>query len=86
MKAMFDYCVGQTIQLIQGQVQQVEIKTRKRVKVCCWLSQSFTPAILTKQDVLLVGGFGESPYLQEELGKSLALRSINLRRPEKMAS
>ncbi|KAK5163262.1 uncharacterized protein LTR77_010848 [Saxophila tyrrhenica] len=33
------------------------------------------------KNVILVGGFGASPYLQDELRKSLALRGIAMRRP-----
>lgn len=33
MKKMFDYCVSRVITLIQEQRQQVELKSRKRVKV-----------------------------------------------------
>ena len=34
------------------------------------------------QNIFLVGGFGESPYLQEEIDFSLRLRRIKLRRPD----
>ncbi|CZR64187.1 uncharacterized protein PAC_14084 [Phialocephala subalpina] len=65
MKQMFDPCIDRVVELIQGQIQQVE-RTKNRVK-----------------NVFLVGGFGESPYLQEELKKSLTLRKIVMRRPDK---
>lgn len=64
MKAIFDLCVDEVVQLIQGQITQVEMK-HYRVK-----------------NVFLVGGFGESPYLQEELKRSLNLRKITMRRPD----
>jgi tRNA A37 threonylcarbamoyltransferase TsaD len=32
--------------------------------------------------IFLVGGFGESPYLREELESSMRLRKINLKRPD----
>ncbi|KAF7185658.1 Chaperone protein DnaK [Pseudocercospora fuligena] len=35
------------------------------------------------KNVLLVGGFGASPYLQEKLKESLAMRKIGLRLPDK---
>ncbi|OAL29037.1 hypothetical protein AYO22_02473 [Fonsecaea multimorphosa] len=34
------------------------------------------------RNIFLVGGFGESPYLQEEIEFSLSLRRIKLRRPD----
>jgi hypothetical protein len=34
------------------------------------------------QNIFLIGGFGESQYLQEELDVSLKLRNIQLRRPD----
>jgi hypothetical protein len=34
------------------------------------------------QNVFLVGGFGESQYLQEELKLALKLRKITLTRPD----
>jgi len=37
---------------------------------------------LIVQNVFLVGGFGESPYLQQELKESLDLRRIPMRRPD----
>lgn len=68
MKGLFDPCVNRIVDLIQGQIQQVE-RTKNRVK-----------------NVFLVGGFGESPYLQQELKKSLDLRKIKMRRPEEQKS
>jgi actin-related protein len=68
MKGLFDPCVNKIVDLIQGQIQQVE-RTKNRVK-----------------NVFLVGGFGESPYLQQELKKSLDLRKIKMRRPDEQKS
>lgn len=68
MKGLFDPCVDKVVDLIQGQIQQVE-RTKNRVK-----------------NVFLVGGFGESLYLQQELKKSLDLRKIKMRRPTQQKS
>ncbi|KUJ14621.1 actin-like ATPase domain-containing protein [Mollisia scopiformis] len=68
MKTIFETCVDGVIELIKGQIQQVE---RKKYRV---------------KNVFLVGGFGESQYLQEELRESLKLRKIVMRRPEKNKS
>ncbi len=82
MKSFFDPCVDKVVELIQGQKQQVERK-RKRLKV----NNSFCENVMTRQliiqSVFLTGGFGESPYLQEELRCSLeGLRNIAVRRPD----
>jgi len=34
------------------------------------------------KSIFLIGGFGESAYLQDELAKSMGLRNIQLRRPD----
>ncbi|KAH0556986.1 hypothetical protein GP486_005225 [Trichoglossum hirsutum] len=64
MKSFFDPCVNKVIELINGQIQQVE---RKKNRV---------------RNVFLVGGFGESLFLQKELELSLKMRKITMRRPE----
>lgn len=64
MKAFFDPCVDGVIELIKGQILQIERKN-KRVKT-----------------IFLVGGFGESPYLQQEVEFSMRLRGIKLKRPD----
>ncbi|KAI9868488.1 MAG: hypothetical protein M1813_005932 [Trichoglossum hirsutum] len=64
MRSFFDPCVDQVIELIQGQILQVE-KTKNRVR-----------------NVFLVGGFGESPYLQRELNHSIGLRGITMQLPD----
>jgi hypothetical protein len=76
---IFDPCVDEVVELIQGQINQVELK-RFRVKVC--MCRCIFVNMLTIQNVFLVGGFGESPYLQEELKKSLDLRRVTMRRPD----
>jgi hypothetical protein len=64
MRSFFDPCIDQIVELVQGQILQVERKG-SRVK-----------------NIFLIGGFGESQYLQEELEQSLRLRKIQLRRPD----
>ena len=81
MKSFFDPCVDGVVELIQGQIQQVEVK-KNRVKVNNSLSNNVMVRQLIAQNVFLVGGFGESPYLQEELKESLDLRKITMRRPD----
>jgi hypothetical protein len=81
MKSFFDWCVDGVVELIQGQIQQVEIK-KNRVKVNNSLPKNVTVRLLILQNVFLIGGFGESPYLQEELKESLDLRRITMRRPD----
>lgn len=83
MKKLFDPCVDGVVDLILGQIQQVErSKNRVKVRHPPTLKPSSIDNILL-QNVFLVGGFGESAYLQQELRKSLALRRIVMRRPEK---
>ena len=81
MKSFFKQCVEGVVELIQGQIQQVE-KRRNRVKVNNSLPKNVTVGQLIVQNVFLVGGFGESPYLQQELKESLDLRRIPMRRPD----
>lgn len=81
MKSFFDPCVDQVVELIQGQIQQVERK-RNRVKVGNSLPKNVIVRQLIVQNVFLIGGFGESPFLQEELKYSLDLRKIAMRRPD----
>ena len=40
-------------------------------------------ANFTPQNVFLVGGFAESVYLQDELTRSLELRKIKMRKPDR---
>jgi len=81
MKSFFDPCVDGVVELIQGQIQQVE-RTKNRVKVNKPLPKNVVARQLIVQSVFLSGGFGESPYLQEELQFSLNLRKITMRRPD----
>jgi len=81
MKSFFNPCVDGVVELIQGQIQQVE-KRRNRVKVNNSLPKNVTVGQLIVQNVFLVGGFGESLYLQEELKESLDLRRITMQRPD----
>ena len=81
MKSFFDPCVDGVVDLILGQVQQVERKY-DRVRVNSSLPKNVMVRQLIVQNVFLVGGFGESPYLQEELEESLGLRRITMRRPD----
>jgi len=81
MKSFFDPCVDGVVELIQGQIQQVERK-KNRVKVNKPLPKNVVARQLIVQSVFLSGGFGESPYLQEELQFSLNLRKITMRRPD----
>ena len=81
MKSFFNPCVEGVVELIQGQIQQVE-KRRNRVKVNNSLPKNVTVGQLIVQNVILVGGFGESLYLQEELKESLDLRRITMQRPD----
>lgn len=64
MRSFFDPCIDQIVELVKGQISQVE---RKGSRV---------------RNIFLVGGFGESIYLQKELELSLRLRQIQLRRPD----
>ncbi|KAN0071918.1 hypothetical protein V8E54_009647 [Elaphomyces granulatus] len=64
MRSFFDPCVNQIIELIQGQINQINMQLT-RVK-----------------NILLVGGFSNSEYLQQEIEFSLGLRHIQLRRPD----
>jgi hypothetical protein len=81
MKAIFDPCVDPVVELIQGQIHQVE-KQYHRVKVNNSLPNNVLVRQLIVQTVLLIGGFGESPHLQEELKASLRLRGITMQRPD----
>jgi hypothetical protein len=82
MKSMFDPCVDCVVTLIQGQIAQVRMKKyRVRVSIFGVWCEKIT-ANQYFQNVFLVGGFGESPYLQEELKKSLKLRNITMRKPD----
>jgi len=81
MKSFFEWCVDRVIELILSQIQLVEA-TRNRVKVNNSLPKNVTVGQLIVQNVFLVGGFGESLYLQEELKESLDLRRITMQRPD----
>jgi hypothetical protein len=81
MKSFFDVCVDQIVELIQGQNLQVE-RNGSRVKVNSFLVVIVGTGKLIIQNIFLIGGFGESLYLQEELDLSLKLRNIQLRRPD----
>ena len=80
---IFDPCVSKVINLIHEQIQLVAITSRRRVKVRMpYLRSHVSILMLILQSVWLVGGYGESPYLQEELRKSLEIRRVKLQRPE----
>jgi len=81
MRSLFDPCVDGVVELIQGQIQQVE-RRHNRVKVNNSLPKNVMVRQLIVQNVLLIGGFGESPHLQEELKRSLALRKLTMQRPD----
>ena len=81
MKSFFERCVDGVIEQIQSQIQQVEVK-KNRVKVNNSLLDNVIARQLIVQSVFLVGGFGESLYLQEELKESLDLRRITMQRPD----
>jgi hypothetical protein len=81
MKSFFERCVDGVIEQIQSQIQQVEVK-KNRVKVNNSLPNNVMVRQLIVQNVFLVGGFGESPYLQEELEEYLYLRKITMKRPD----
>jgi hypothetical protein len=81
MKSFFDPCVDGVVDLILGQVQQVERKY-DRVRVNSSLPKNVMVRQLIVQNVFLIGGFSELPYLQEELKRSLKLRKITMRRPD----
>ena len=81
MKSFFERCVDGVVEQIQSQIQQVEVK-KNRVKVNNSLSNNVMVRQLIAQNVFLVGGFGESPYLQEELEESLRLIKVAMRRPD----
>jgi hypothetical protein len=81
MKSFFDPCVDGVVDLVLGQVQQVERKY-DRVRVNSSLPKNVMVRQLIVQNVFLIGGFSESPYLQEELKRSLELRKITMRHPD----
>jgi hypothetical protein len=81
MKSFFEWCVDGVVEQIQSQIQQVEVK-KNRVKVNNSLPNNVMVRQLIAQNVFLVGGFGESPYLQEELEESLRLIKVAMRRPD----
>jgi hypothetical protein len=81
MRSFFDPSVDRIVELIKGQISQVE-KKRSRVKVNSSSVVIVGTGKLIMQNIFLIGGFGESQYLQEELDFSLRLRRIQLRRPD----
>ena len=83
MKLCFDSCVNGVIELCQGQLQQIERQGR-RLKVRRFCSSTVCTGFLTLlfQNVFLIGGFGESQFLQAELQDALSYRKVQLRRPD----
>lgn len=85
MKSLMDKCVSPVIELILDQIKEAsrlkgrQIKVRKSSSI---FGPQHTRMRLTRQNVFLVGGFGASPYLQEELQESLSLIRKKLRRPD----
>jgi len=80
MRKFFDPCVDSVIELIHGQLQQIEKKGRRlKVSKIPFILFSYE---LIKKNIFLIGGFGESEFLQEELKQSLARRKVQMRRPD----
>ncbi|KAF2658712.1 hypothetical protein K491DRAFT_755999 [Lophiostoma macrostomum CBS 122681] len=66
MEVFFDGCVGQIINLLREHKEAIQ-KSGTGVRL---------------RNVILVGGFGESKYLQEQITEHLGLTDINLRQPD----
>ena len=82
MKTIMNTCVNGVIKLIRAQVDKVGTGKSRRVKVSAHArSASERRLTMFRQNLLLVGGFGASPYLQQELEKSMTRKHIDLHRP-----
>ena len=81
MKSFFDQSVDGVLELYNGQLQQIE-KRGTRLRVSQWIPSRSTRSLTQTKNVLLIGGFGESPYLHEAFQKFLRYRNVELRRPD----
>lgn len=81
MRSFFDPHVDQILELIHGQIIQIEYRNRRTAVRSQKMYLIHT--IDSSQALLLVGGFSESQYVQEELRRSIVeLRNIRLYRPD----
>lgn len=83
MEGFFGDCVDGVIELLDDQIEQIKKIKHRAARVSRDNDRIVQTSLLTiLQNVFLVGGFGASPYLQEQLRELLEdLRVTTLRRP-----
>ena len=84
MMWLFNESVDQIVGLVEDQAEQAgNYDGVRRVKVRHPnLHQRNHPKLKELQTILMIGGFGESVYLQTAIEESLSYRQINVHRPE----
>jgi hypothetical protein len=80
MREFFDPSIDEILRLVDGQLRQSDMEGRT-VRVSSKLQMWFALSNLIKH-LFLVGGFGESKYLHEQLRASMDLRDIQLHQPD----
>ena len=82
MKSFFDPGISQIIDLIQGQIQQVE-GMQKQARVGNQGKLSFASLLTHSQAVLNIGDLSENEYIQQQLTNAISDKSTTVFRLDK---